>query len=415
MLVHRSRHNLAGTVLLVTALAAAARAEGPATTAVLRVGTSGDYRPFSFHDSSGALTGFDVTVAQRLGRDLGRPLELVVFRWPDLVHQLRTGGFDIAMSGVTVRADRAVDLAFSRPYAVTGAVAVIRTRDRRKFQNVDALDRSDTRIAVNAGGHLEQVARGRFAHARVGPVSNNARLPELLRQGEADAVISEALEARGWPAAEFTVIGPFTRDRKAYAVSRSSAELLGQVNDWLAAREADGWLNQQRRRWFGAAATLTAQQAGIEALVGAIDLRLQLIPSVAAVKRREHVPIADPAQEARVLERARAAATAAGLNADDVAALFRVQMNAAKAVEQHAPDEPARAGAALDDLRAALATVSSQLIAELARCQRWLSDAGFERQLDRAMHAVLTMPGLTSSEVNDLHTALRHVRTAPRP
>ena len=36
-----------------------------------------------------------------------------------------------------------------------------------------------------------------------------------------------------------------------------------------------------------------------------MDLRLQLMPYVAAVKRREHLPIHDPAQEARVLEHVR--------------------------------------------------------------------------------------------------------------
>jgi len=74
--------------------------------AALRVGTSGDYAPFSFHAPSGELTGFDVVVAQRLGHDLGRSVEFVPFQWPDLTGRLRTGAFDVAMSGVTVRADR---------------------------------------------------------------------------------------------------------------------------------------------------------------------------------------------------------------------------------------------------------------------------------------------------------------------
>ncbi len=412
MRVDRWRHSLAGIFLVAAVLLATGRADDRAAGPVLRVGTSGDYRPFSYRYASGALAGFDVAVAQRLGQDLGRPVQFVTFRWPELVQQLRAGAFDIAMSGVTIQADRAIDVGFSRPYAIDGAVAVIRNRDRRKVHRLEDLDRPGTRIAVNAGGHLEQVARRRFVHARITALADNTALPKLLRRGGADAVISDRLEARLWPAREFSTIGPFTHDRKAYALPQQSTDLLARVNDWLAAREADGWLNQQRRRWFGPRATLTEEQACVEALVAAIDLRLQLMPSVAAVKRREHLPVDDPAQEARVIERARAAATTAGLNADDVAALFRVQMEAAKAVEQRAPIVLVRPDVSLDQLRSAIATASSGLIAELARCHGRLHGRGANLRLDAAVQRTVRAAGLPPSLASQLVAALRHVRNS---
>ena len=67
-----------------------------------------------------------------------------------------------------------------------------------------------------------------------------------------DAAVSEALEARTW-SSEFRTLGPFTHDRKTYVVSRAAPDLLRQINDWLAAREADGWLDQPTDllAWFG--------------------------------------------------------------------------------------------------------------------------------------------------------------------
>ncbi|HSG90170.1 MAG TPA: transporter substrate-binding domain-containing protein, partial [Pseudomonadales bacterium] len=79
------------------ALATLALAEEP----VLRVGTSGDYPPFSR-----AGEGFDVDVAKRLARDLGMRIEWVPFRWPELERRLRAGDFDVVMSGVTWRPER---------------------------------------------------------------------------------------------------------------------------------------------------------------------------------------------------------------------------------------------------------------------------------------------------------------------
>jgi cyclohexadienyl dehydratase len=373
------------------------------------VGSSGDYPPFSFHAASGELTGFDVTMAQRLAHDLGRPVELVAFRWPDLVGQLRAGAFDVAMSGVTVRADRALSVGFTRPYAVSGAVAVIRAADREKYRSIAALDRENVRIAVNRGGHLEQVARQQFSHAQIVPLADNAALPHALAHGDVDAAISEEFEAHTWTPQAFVTLGPFTRDRKAYAVRRERSELLHQIDDWLAAREADGWLNEQRRRWLGESAVRTTEQAGLEALVAAMDLRLQLMPFVAAVKRREHLPIADPAQEARVIERVRSAATAAGLPPDAVAELFRIQMEAAKAVEQASPASTVQADVTLSDVRAAIGAASDQVISELTRCRAWLAQPGAQQQLGTTMRAGLTTPG-AEPFVAQLLDALQHVR-----
>jgi cyclohexadienyl dehydratase len=384
----------------------------PTPLPALPVGTSGDYRPFSFYDADGTLTGFDVRVAERLAAYLERRLELVPFRWPELTSALQADAFDIAMSGVTIRPDRAVQLAFSRPYICTGAVAVIRASARAKFGRLEDLDHPNVRIVVNAGGHLEQVARQRFGHARITPIHDNTALPVLLLNGEADAAISEELEAHTWPTAELVALGPFTHDCKAYALRPADADRLRRVNAWLAAQEGNGWLNTQRRNWFGAQTILTPQQAGFQALVSAIDLRLQLMPYVAAVKRRERLPVRDPAQEARVLAHVREEAAAERLNADDVAALFRAQIDAAKAIESRA--QPVTTDATLADVRAAVARVTDAVIAELGRCAPWLREPRLRDQLDRMLRRRLAAAGLTAPMIETLTRATCQVRMQPR-
>ena len=401
-----------GVLLVVLLCGAVIAAADDGLQPVLRVGTSGDYRPFSFRELDGTPSGFDIAVAQRLTSDLDRRLTFVPLRWPVLVQQLQTGAFDIAMSGVTVRADRAVHMMFSRPYAVTGAVAVVRVEKKPRFRRLRDLDHAGVRLGVNAGGHLEQVARADFPHAQLIPVADNTALPGMLRERAADAVISEELEARTWSSADLHVLGRFTRDRKAYALPLAAADLLAKLDDWLAAREADGWLNE-RRQWFGAGATVTPRQAAFEALVNAMDLRLQLMPVVAAVKRRDGIPIEDPAQETRVLDRVRAQAVSAGLNGDDVAQVFRIQIEAAKAVERAAVAHGQPDGS-LTDLRAVLATLSEQIIRELARCRPWLRDRDGRVRFEATVRLGLATPGLTRARVRALVAAIHRVRLAPR-
>jgi chorismate mutase-like protein len=255
------------------------------------------------------------------------------------------------------------------------------------------------------------VARHRFRSARITPITDNTALPAVLLSGGADAAVSEELEAHTWPTAELVALGPFTQDCKAYAVRPADADLLRHVNAWLAAQEGNGWLNAQRRKWFGAQTVLTPQQAGFEALVTAIDQRLRLMPYVAAVKRREHLPVHDPAQEARVLAHVREEAAAEQLNADDVVTLFRAQIDAAKSIETQA--EAVTSDAALANVRAAVARVTDAIIAELGRCAPWLREPQLRDQFDRVLRSRLAATGLAAPMIEALSRAACQVRMMP--
>jgi cyclohexadienyl dehydratase len=349
-------------------LAACARPAAPRTaadiappaTAALRVATSGDYAPFSSRDAAGQRSGLDVAIAQRFAVDLGRAIEWIGFRWPDLDAETARGAFDVAMSGVTMRADRALVGRFTRPYAVTGAVAIVRRADAARFPDVAALDHPNVRLAVNGGGHLERVTRARFPRAVVLPQTDNANVPVALRDGRADAAISDTAEAQSWLTAELFALPPFSRDYKAYLLPADRGPLANQLDAWLRAREADGWLNGERMRWLGDDASMDAATAARTAVAGLVQLRLSLMPAVAAAKHRTGLPIEDRAQEARVLERVRTQVPADPARA---AAVFGVLIEMAKAIQRQAP--PDDAAPSLDALRAALGRIDETLCAEL--------------------------------------------------
>ncbi len=394
----------------IAALVILVAVAGCATAPVLRVGSSGDYPPFSHADGEGALAGFDVEAARRFAEDSARQVELVPFAWPTLLDDLTAGRFDIAMSGMTLRADRALHVAYSRPYAVTGAVVVVRRERAAELHSLAAVDRAEVRIAVNRGGHLERVSRERFAQAQLIAIDDNTTLLPMLLTGAVDAAVSEEFEARTWPSDRIVVLGPFTRDRKAYAVAPQHAELLEAVNDWLAAREDDGWLAAQRSRWLSPAAAATAEQACFEAIGATIDIRLQLMPYVAAAKRAAKQPVEDRQQEERVIERARAWADEDGLGPDGAAALFRQLIEAAKQIQNVVAAPDASVGAAdLELLRRAIASQSRQLVAEVARCRRFLEPAESVAALAAVLRVGVPLLAQTDLDATTLAGSLQAV------
>jgi cyclohexadienyl dehydratase len=93
------------------------------------------------------------------------------------------------------------------------------------------------------------------------------------------------------------------------------------------------------------------------------------MPLVSAAKRRAGKAVEDPAQEARVVEAARAvilrAAAAHGVRpppAPRIDAFFRAQMEAAKAVQQRAQSDASTPAFSLEeDLRPAIARITERI------------------------------------------------------
>jgi cyclohexadienyl dehydratase len=404
---------LAWLALPATSGAAAETASG---AGLLRVGTSGDYPPFS--DGTGPdARGFDLELARAFAKDQGLRVELVAFRWPRLEAELAAGRFDVAFSGVTVRPERSVAGRFALPVAEAGAIALV--ADPARHATLDALDDAGVRIGVNAGGHLERAARRRFPRATVIAIPSNAAVADALAEGLVDAVVSDTAEAPRWlaraPGAE--ALAPFTRDRKAPLVRAERPELAAALDAWLLAREADGTLARLRTEHLGRAEPRTATP--LAALAAAIDERLSLMPAVADAKRRAGLPLAAPAREREVIEagvaaaeRAAQAAGAAPPAEAPLRALFAALVESAKEVQQAALRLPAPE-AALDldaELRPAISRIGEK-IAFLAL--RLPPEVGAADALAALREGVRT-PGASEASLRALSGAIASLSAQPR-
>src|ERR1700682_4681473 len=100
----RSWASLAAAAFLTVASASAQQTPAPSRLddiikrGTLRVGMTGDYLPFTYLDrTTSAFRGFDVDMAEALGKALGVKVEYVQTAWPRLMEDFEAGGFDIAM------------------------------------------------------------------------------------------------------------------------------------------------------------------------------------------------------------------------------------------------------------------------------------------------------------------------------
>ena len=188
---------LAALLLLATGASAQSRLDEIITRGTLRVGLTGDYRPFSERDKeTGAYTGLDVDMAKNLAEALGVKLEVVPTTWGTLLPDLTDGKYDIGMGGISITLARQRAAFFSNATMRAGKAAIARCADRDRFRSLQEIDRAGVRVIVNPGGTNERFDRANLHQASIVAFPDNARIFEELAAGQADLMITDAVETK---------------------------------------------------------------------------------------------------------------------------------------------------------------------------------------------------------------------------
>jgi cyclohexadienyl dehydratase len=247
---------VSGAVTAAPADAEPSQLDSILATHVLRVGTTGDYRPFTARDeASQGYSGFDIDLAQSLGRALGAKVEFVPTSWTNLSRDLERGAFDIAMGGVSVTLERQKKGFFSTPYMRDGKTAIARCADQQKYQTLADIDAPSVRVIVNPGGTNERFDRAHLHAAAIVVYPDNLTIFDQLAKGAADVMITDASETRFQQKLHSNVLcaihpdKPFDFGEKAYWMVPDPA-LKAFVDQWLHLAIGDGEFDSLYAKWF---------------------------------------------------------------------------------------------------------------------------------------------------------------------
>jgi cyclohexadienyl dehydratase len=238
------------------ALAAGSELSSILASHVLRVGTTGDYRPFTMLErNAGEYSGLDIDLARSLGRALGATVEFVPTTWASLADDLKGDAFDIAMGGISVTLDRQKTGFFSAPYLRDGKTAIARCVDKAGYQTLADIDRPEVRVITNRGGTNERFDRARLHQASIIVYPDNVTIFDHLAEGDADVMITDASEARLQEKLHPNVLcaihpeKPFEYGEKAYWMAPDPA-LKAFVDQWLHLAIEDGEFDELYAKWF---------------------------------------------------------------------------------------------------------------------------------------------------------------------
>ncbi|MDQ0456920.1 transporter substrate-binding domain-containing protein [Rhizobium paknamense] len=196
---------------------------------VLRIGTTGDYKPFSYKGADGELTGADIAMTKALAEKLGVKAEFVPTTWKTMLEDFKAGKFDMVAGGITVNPARAEVGDFSLPNVKDGKRPITRCTDKDKYVTIEAIDKPEVRVIVNPGGTNDKFAHEHFKTAPITVFPDNKVIFDEIAANRADVMVTDGVEVDLQsklhpgvlcPAA---VAEPFTHFENAYLLRKDAA------------------------------------------------------------------------------------------------------------------------------------------------------------------------------------------------
>ena len=219
----------------------------------LVVAMEGTWSPWTYHDDSGELVGYDVEVAATIAEKLGVKATFVEGGWDGLLAGLESGRYDIMVNGVNVTEDRAEVYDFSEPYAYDRMAVIVRSDDERiqAMEDLKDMTTANTITSIYA-------AKAQEYGANVTGVDDLAQTFQLLLTERIDATLNSHLTYLDYmsanPDSELKVaVLSAEADQIAIPMQKGedTATLREAVNKAISELREDGTLTQLSIKYFG--------------------------------------------------------------------------------------------------------------------------------------------------------------------
>ncbi len=237
---------------------------------VIRVSTDPNYEPQSFQKPDGTFEGFDIDVANEIGRRLGVKVEFVTPEW-DLITAGSWGGqWDISVGSMTITTQRAEILHFTEGYYFTPAQFA--ARQGSGISSID--DIAGKTVCVGTETTYELYLSGEDvgippadilvpppANVTVVALPTDQECAQAIAAGRPEfdiyltsATVVESNIANGLPVEK--VGSTVFLEKLAAAIDKSASKdsksLADEVSRIIQEMHADGFLLNASVKWFGA-------------------------------------------------------------------------------------------------------------------------------------------------------------------
>jgi len=260
---HRGDHMM--RTLLTCAAAAAMLATGALAQGLPDLGgreitivTENAYPPLQFVDGAGNAVGWEYDAMAEIATRLNLTVAYANISWDAMIPAVSEGQFDMGMTGITIREDRAEVVDFSDSYMTSQMVMMVRGDEARFSDAASFAADAGLLMAAQPGTTpfyvgVYDVLDGDEANPRIKLFETFGATVQALRAGDVDLVLTDGTAGNGYVAASegaLKIVGePLGTEDFGFIFPKGS-DLVAPMNAAIAAMAADGTLDALNTRWF---------------------------------------------------------------------------------------------------------------------------------------------------------------------
>lgn len=242
---------------------AAAAAEKP-----LKVALDGTFAPHAMPKMGGGIEGFNVDLANEIGKRLGRKMDITAAQWSGLLPALAAGKYDFIVAPTTITDERTKSLLFTEGYLNTDFQFVV----KKGAPNITSLEGFKGKvISVNKGAVYDRWARGLESKIgwKVESYGTNTDAVQAVLAGRAFANVAgstvTAWAAKKNPRLQLSFLYS-TGKQFGMPFRKGDEAMRNKVENVIECMKLDGTFVKLSEKWFGitppAGAALTTVQYG---------------------------------------------------------------------------------------------------------------------------------------------------------
>ena len=219
----------------------------------LVTGVDGTFAPHAMPKIGGGVEGFNVDLAEEIGKRLGRPVQVQAQEFSGLIPGLNSKRFDFIAAPTTVTPERAKTLLFTEGYLNTDYLFV-QKKDAPEIKSLEEL--KGKTIAVNKGSAYDswaqQNAQKYGFESQAYPT--NADAVQAVMTGRAFANLA-GNTAAAWAAKQNPLLKTTYRIDTglvwAVPLRRDDNEMRNKIDEAIECMKQDGTIARLHEKWFG--------------------------------------------------------------------------------------------------------------------------------------------------------------------
>ena len=220
--------------------------------------TENAYPPLQFIDSNGNAVGWEYDAMAEIAERLNATVVYENISWDAMIPAVSEGQFDMGMTGITIREDRAEVVDFSDTYMTSEMVMMVRGDEDRFTDAASFAANPDLLMAAQPGTTpfyvgVYEVLDGDEANPRIKLMETFGATVQALRAGDVDLVLTDGTAGNGYVEASdggLKIIGEKLGTEDFGFIFPKGSDLVEPINAAIADMMADGTIDALNTKWF---------------------------------------------------------------------------------------------------------------------------------------------------------------------